>query len=156
MAARRWLLVVAVVGAAMLLVGLVAAGAFGIGRSLFKPQIGSSNVVTLDRTRADDGYVTTGVMNAQVVNLIAKDGEVVHSWPLRDGLVGMAAMDPDGSLVHMSDPPAVARQLPAGFGAAATLERLSWDGQVEWATTDPLFSHDFTELPEVGRLPCSV
>ena len=36
-ASARWLLVVAVVGVAMLLVGLVSAGAFGIGGSCSSP-----------------------------------------------------------------------------------------------------------------------
>ena len=144
----RWALLVAVIAGVMFLAGLIAAGAFGVGRSLFRPEIGASGVVTFDRAKTDDGFVSTGVMNDDVVNLVAKDGEIVHSWPLRNGLVGMAAMRPDGSLIYMSNPPDVASQLPAAFGADGSVEQLGWDGQVQWTVTDPLFSHDFTELPD--------
>ncbi len=146
----RWLLVIAVVGSALFLAGLVAAGAFGVGRSVFKPEVGNAAVVTFDRKHTDDGYVSTGVLGGYGVDLVAKDGRIVHSWALNHPLQGMATMDTDGSLVYMGIAPPQDGQpvLPNDFGAAAALERVGWDGHLEWSTNDWRFSHDFIELPD--------
>lgn len=147
---RRWLLLLAVGVAGGYLAGLLSPGALGmIGGAFAPPPILASGVVTFDRAHTDTGYVTVGVIPAQSVDLVAKDGRIVHTWHLPHPLAGMATMDPDGSLLYLGKM-AGDTGGPKG-GAAGVLERISWDSQVLWTMRDPLINHDFAELPD-GRI----
>ena len=147
-ATRRWVLIVAVAASASFLVGLLLPGAFGIEFSLFKTR---PEVVTYDRAAADDGYVSVAVLNDQRLDLVAKDGRVVHSWHLPYPLAGMAQVDADGSLLYLGKlekwiPPNVVT-VPGNPGGV--LQRLDWDGNVVWTfDADDVIHHDFTELPD--------
>jgi Arylsulfotransferase (ASST) len=149
-ATGRWLLVIAVVAAGMYLAGLVTTSALDVGRAaLGQSQVGASGVITFDAGRADNGYVTTGVLQGRTVDLVAKDGTIVHSWKLNYDLWGTATLYPDGSLEYMGSAPAGDQGgLPPGLAATSELERLDWDGNTLRLIEDPEFSHDFTELPD--------
>ena len=101
-ATRRWVLIAAVAASGSLLVGLLLPNAIGIRISVFAP---SGSVVTFARAAADDGYVIVGVQSDHVVNLVAKDGRVVHAWHVPHALHGMARLDPDGSLLYLGEAP---------------------------------------------------
>ena len=148
---RRWLLVVSVVGAGMYLAGLVTTSAYDIGRAAFgRSQLGASGVFTLDRSRVDDGYVSIGVQGTKSVQLVAKSGEVVHTWHLGYGLNTMATMDADGSLLYLGGfpQPTDRPNPPVNGGPAGIIERITWDSTVEWSLQDPLINHDFAQLPD--------
>ena len=147
---RRAILGVAVLGAAMYLLGLGTPAIFGLSRGIFaQPPIEAAGVVTYDRARADAGYVSVGALGDRSIDLIAKDGTVAHSWHLDNPLQGMATVGQDGSLLYQAAPPTKASGPPPPRNAApAILERLDWGGQVLWTLDDPLLSHDFTELPD--------
>ena len=148
---RRWVLLAAVIGAGGYLGGLLTPSVVGITTVSYTAlKADAGGVVTYDRLRADNGYVTVGVMGDRLVNLIAKDGSVVHGWSLTHALNSMATMGSDGSLLYLGDDPSVTGPLgfPAYFGAGATLERVAWHGGVTWSFTYPGITHDFTELPD--------
>jgi Arylsulfotransferase (ASST) len=149
---RPWLLLFAVGVAGAYLAGLVSPAVLGVTNGIFMPPpLRSTGVVTYDRLRADTGYVVDGVINDRTVQLISKDGKVVHSWHLPYPLEGTATMDADGSLTYIGLLPKWAADRadqPGLGGAAGLLQRLTWDSQVVWTFTDEDIHHDFTELPD--------
>ena len=148
---RKRALAMAVAVSGSYLVGLLSPGMFHVALpAVPSPPIVATGVVTFDRQLADDGYVTVGVLFDQTVNLVAKDGQVVHSWHLPYPLGGMATMSPDGSLLYLG-------KLPNWSGGVAhpsapwfpeILQRLAWDGRVIWTHHDELMHHDFAVLPD--------
>jgi Arylsulfotransferase (ASST) len=147
---RRWLLVLAVGVAGAYLAGLLSPAIFSLTGTIYAPPpVEASGVVTYDRPSADSGYVSVGVLFDHQVQLIGKDGTVVHSWTLDGPLADMATMDPDGSLLYMPAPPATTSgsKLPGAFGLGV-LRRVDWGGRVVWSFDDPLLTHDFSELPD--------
>ncbi len=142
-----WSLVGAVLVSAAFLLGLVLPGALGIRIDVLA---GPEGVAKFDKSRAGDGYLTVGVNFDNRVDLIARDGRVVHSWHLPYNLLGMATMDSDGSLLYLGQLPKFADKAnrPAPMATYGVFQRLSWDGTVLWTLKDPLIHHDFTELPD--------
>ena len=148
---RRWVLVIAVCVTGAYLAGLLSPRAFGLTGGLLAPlPVEAGGVVTLDHDRVDTGYVTVGVIADKTVQLISKDGHVVHSWALDYLLAGTATLDPDGSLIYLGSttPPKTGPQPPQLAGRAGILQRISWDGTVVWSLEDLFITHDFTELPD--------
>ena len=148
---RRWLLVVAVVGSGMYLAGLVTTTPHATFRTAFGgTQIGSGGVFAVDETRVDSGYVSIGVLGGNAVDLVAKSGEVVHTWRLDHKITGMATMDADGSLLYLglAHQQADGPTLPANAGSAGIVQRIAWNSAVAWSFEDPLINHDFAELPD--------
>ena len=148
----RWLLLLAVAVGGGFLAGVVLPRALGLAMTaLDPPPIRSSGVVSVDRSRADAGYVTVGALQDDTMRLISHGGDVVHSWNLPYPLAGMATMASNGSLVYLGQLPEWTTN-PSGQpgigGIAGVVQRLSWDGQVLWTFEDKYISHDFTELPD--------
>ncbi len=123
---RRCLLALAVASAGMYLAGLVTSSAFDVGGAVpGRPAVGASGLFYLDKSRTDDGYVSIGVQGGESVQLVAKDGRVVHTWHLGHTLNTMATMYPDGSLLYLGGvaPPANLPHPPPKAGAAGIIEQ---------------------------------
>ena len=94
------------------------------------------------------GYVLFNSANSSYVNLVNRDGKIVHQWRgqysvlnaylLEDGSVVMEETDPDYPVF-------------LGDGAYGRLQKISWDGKILWdfeyADDQQIIHHDIALLP---------
>lgn len=109
------------------------------------------------RHRADgafEGYTLYTPLRETTTYLVDMEGRVVHAWEheLRPG--NTCYLLEDGSLLRAARVPDAPRF--HGGGQGGRIERLTWEGEVEWSFTladeEALHHHDFEPLPDGNLL----
>ena len=112
------------------------------------------------RADAMSGYTLLAPMHTSSAVLLDMDGAVVHKWALETTTAGKAFLQEDGLLLRLHCAPdtgggGVARgpcaNVPAGGGVGGGIERVRWDGSVEWSYASNCTHHDVVPMP-AGRV----
>lgn len=95
-----------------------------------------------------DGYVLFAPMPSTTTYLIDKCGRAVHTWPSTYKAGLLAYLLDDGTILRAGAKPNV--NFTAG-GRGGIIERIAWDGTVEWSYTisdaDQCAHHDIYPMP---------
>lgn len=86
-------------------------------------------VFTHDSTRSYKGYTLFAPVTTKLTYLIDNDGNVVKSWPSQYNPGQAVMLLEDGTLLRTGAPMI---QAMGGGGAGGVLEKIAWDGSVQW------------------------
>lgn len=102
---------------------------------------------------ATEGYTLFSPMPSGTTYLIDQEGRFIHSWTSagnhRPGLA--AYLLPDGDLLRTANTAATAVGNFSGGGTSGKVERISWDGELEWSweydSENYISHHDIEPMP---------
>ena len=101
---------------------------------------------------ASEGYTLFSPIPSNTTYLIDHEGRLVHTWtsPGEHRPAISAYLLPDGDLLRTANIAASAVGNFSGGGTGGKLERISWDGELEWSweySSETFISHHDVEPP---------
>lgn len=92
-----------------------------------------------------NNLLNADIHNKGTVHLLDLFGRTVHSWTTERQVLS-AQLTKDGEVIVVMEAPKYTSQYPGG-GNTGTLQRLDWQGNVQWTYTDDAMHHDLALEP---------